>query len=1640
MATLSRKQITLEGTYQRLAPFSRNLVQLCSILYEPSSASTIYQTWNRAGLPAPTRSLGSGKSFAPYLEELQHAGLLTARNQVAQAFVEIVTRHALRTFPTPEHLTSGALLSHPWLDRMPAKASCPRCFSRPKQPALHLPRGPLCLDCAEKEIEWLAASVDVSSWSLEQTRTALSPQAPLLDRFAALFQFHRLWGRFLRATPTEAAPLLGLLAAHLGHRGDPPLDRTVREAAVSAARAVGKPMIPVLSDPVHCADEVTHGNVVRVLAAVAPQDPAARLLIQKAATHEKAEVRRAVVSVAHLLPSDTYWTQIQALKRDPDGDIRAAAYRLGFRSESTDADELLLTLESQFPKSHFHVMAIAALKESRSDVYGYVPTRRENARLLRNLRIALYTGQAVPFLRAWDAWLDEGRQEPDQSDSLARICFHPHDPEWFSSLPPEIQATAISRAMHESPLRLVADPEILEVARALSRREGLSVEVTASLNYDLCTRYLLSGRFEEARFHMQRIDEEGFTAGRAGAVAFMEGRNREAVVLFEKELKELRRRLGKRTNFYTSIVGAFFILALIKEGGSEPLKKAEQFLTSGSVKGYFDQVMPTALESLLALVHVRSHEEDKAKEILRYQPHTINHPWPLFLAALAAFYLEGSLGQDRIDALSRLFIQARDVGQTWLAMECAELLCRVEENTPIRRNYIEKVQSETGMQSFVASLRVEEPWQRSLSALIEITSEADASRALPAATRLVWLVGLHKDSLRLQPLEQKRGARGGWSRGRPVALSRLASGAGLENLTPQDQLLRQAVEREVYRYYSPGHVLNMDKAVPALVGHPHLFLEESPETQVEVVKGDPEIAVSQSGSQLHIRFATPVTTDKHLIIKETPTRFKVLELSEQHRRIARVLGTKGLKVPASAKDQVLTAIAGLSSHMLVHSSVGRAAREIKEVPSDPTPHLHLLPAGAGLRFEMFVRPFGTGGPYLKPGLGAASIIAEVDGTRLQTQRDRKREKELAENLEAACSVLGRLPETERQWVLEDPEECLETLLELKSLQDRGEAVVEWPEGEKLRVTREVSFDQLNLKIRSKAHWFELSGDLQVDQELVFDMRKLLELLQTTESRFVPLGEGQFLALTNELRKRLRDLEYYAERRGKEIRMHPLAALALDDFTGRLPQLDADDGWKDRILSIRDAREMQPVLPSTLKAELRDYQTEGFAWMLRLAHLGIGACLADDMGLGKTLQALSVILSRAAGGPALVVAPTSVCMNWVSETQRFTPTLNPVVFGGTQREELVKRLGAHDLLVCSYGLLQLEAELLSSRTWKTIVLDEAQAIKNILTKRSQAAMSLQGEFKVITTGTPIENHLTEFYTLFNFINPGLLGSLKRFNERFAIPIERYGSREARRRLKKLVQPFILRRLKSQVLEELPPRTDVILRVEMSPEEASFYEALRQHALETLEQDRSPVGQRQLKILAEIMKLRQAACNPKLVHPESPLASSKLQLFGEVVSELLESRHKALVFSQFVTHLQLIRGFLNEKGIDYRYLDGSTPPKERKQQVDDFQAGRGDLFLISLKAGGLGLNLTAADYVIHMDPWWNPAVEDQASDRAHRIGQQHPVTVYRLVTQGTIEEKIVQLHQEKRDLATSLLDGSDLSGRISAEELLQLIREV
>jgi superfamily II DNA or RNA helicase len=1628
--------------YRNLKTSERILLQLLAVIHEPTNPSTILRCLQKSAVEPPGERTNSLSVLAPRLERLMDLKLVDSGYQVHREIIEIVCRDALVLHESfdQENLLANMEDRSSWMREASVKDRCHLCQQRLSRGALRTSSGPMCLECFEINARSVFSREDPSRWPMERVNEALSNGGDLRSRLSLLWQFRKVFPTITSQGVEDWDKTAALLVANLGHDRDNPVGRLVSDAAVEACILLGERVIPHLL----AVDEnswACFAGAVRVAVAL-NKDRREDIdgLLERAVKHPQPEVRRQLASAVRNLSASWAVALKIALNRDRDPSVRKIAFE-GYMHGVPREGSVVSTIPfSALSNSVFGRMARTVREELPSGSPHATSKTMYCHRLLRDLRIGVYFGDltmassAHGFLHTYCGQV-LGRMEP-----ITAICCNPFDPQWFQSQPEWLQVHVATSVSGHTVDTLEPDDDVLSYVMESDLISRVPKAMREKLLKGLCVRLILAGRIEEARKLLDRWGGEVHIAGFRGWVALLEGKIPEAVGEYEADLRELRRTTGKKGAYFADFEGVFFPLALIVLNDPEQLNRVGQLVSAAVSKAIQGSSLWGTYVCLKAIVHTLKMEPDEARECLN----TVRPATPaltVFFGALAAYWLEGVLDQDRVDQLSRLFMGARRIGLHWLAMECAELLRLTEQDTPFRRKSVEKVTTEMGLRSIVASLKIEEPWKRSLKALVHAADVCREIQPETANRRLVWLLGFDEGTagrINLQPLEQKRSVKGEWSRGRAVALARFQKGTGLEPLSPHDQALRDALVRD-YVYYGQEYRFELDKLLPAMVGHPLIFLESSPQVSVEVVKGEPEILVSRAGNLLSISFSTRIPGSRYTLVEETPTRFKVIEVTDEHRRIARILGTSGLRVPSSATEDVLAAIAGISSLVTVHSSIGGTSKDVVEVEADPCPHVHLLPSGQGLRLQVYVRPFSRGGPYLKPGIGAENVLAEIEGTRLQTRRDLKVEAKMADEIEMRCSLLGGLPEVDRHWVIDNPEECLQVLLDLKSLQEEEKALVEWPEGERLRVTREVSFQHLRMRIRSRVDWFEMTGELQLDDDQVMDMKQLIELMQNSPSRFIPLGEGQFLALSQEFHRRLRDLEAFADKRGKELRIHPLASLALGGLTDRLDHLEVDDQWKNRVQSLRDAEQVVPLVPSTLKAELRDYQVEGFRWLARLASLGMGACLADDMGLGKTIQALGVILHRAGLGPTLVVAPTSVCMNWMNEGGRFTPTLNIHPFGGANREDLVRRLGPHDVLVCSYGLLQTEVELLTSVDWNTIVLDEAQAIKNMATKRSQAAMSLNGGFKLITTGTPIENHLGEFYTLFNFINPGLLGSQKRFNNRFAIPIERNGDRDVRKRLKKLIQPFILRRLKSQVLEELPPRTEVVLQVEMSPEESAFYEALRRRALEQLDQDDSPAAQKHIKILAEITKLRQAACNPRLVLPETTLSSSKLQVFGEVVDELIENKHKALVFSQFVGHLGLIREYLDARGVDYRYLDGATPPKERQHQVESFQAGRGDLFLISLKAGGLGLNLTAADYVIHMDPWWNPAVEDQASDRAHRIGQLHPVTVYRLVSRHTIEEKIVRLHQDKRDLASSLLDGSDISGRISAEELLQLIRE-
>ena len=631
------------------------------------------------------------------------------------------------------------------------------------------------------------------------------------------------------------------------------------------------------------------------------------------------------------------------------------------------------------------------------------------------------------------------------------------------------------------------------------------------------------------------------------------------------------------------------------------------------------------------------------------------------------------------------------------------------------------------------------------------------------------------------------------------------------------------------------------------------------------------------------------------------------------------------------------------------------------------------------------------------------------------QRDLAAEKDEAQRLRNQLPI--GLPGNE--WKL-DGEQALTLVNALPELVDAG-VVVHWHQDS----TRLKSLDEeaLSLRIERRQDWFQVEGELSLDEHQILDLRLILRQL-TPGQRTVQLDDKTSLMLSDKLVERLTVLGAMLddEQRINNKLAYPLARLLSVITT------EGDAAWQN----LQQEWQQEVSCPPELLTALRDYQKEGVRWMATLAHHGFGACLADDMGLGKTLQALIVLRMRQHLGPALVVVPKSVVTNWQEEVARFAPELEVVVFDHpAERETLIQGARAGQIVLVNYGMLGSLSQALKSRRWSSMVLDEAQQIKNAGTQRAKLLFQLDGDFRLALSGTPIENHLGELWSLFSFINPGLLGSLGEFKRRFGKAVK---DPQHMAMLRAVISPFILRRLKQQVLTELPDKTEIIHHISLSPEERQLYEATRR---EVVQQVQSADGRALMHVLSGLTRLRRLCCSPQLVMPEWSQTSSKLDEAMALLDEAIDGGHRVLVFSQFVDLLSLLRSRIEQRQWDYCYLDGGCSAKSRQESILRFRHETVPLFLISLKAGGTGLNLTQADTVLHLDPWWNPAVEDQASDRAHRMGQTQPVTVYRLVCEQTVEEKIVALHDEKRALADGLLSGQSEVKGLDVESLRALL---
>lgn len=931
----------------------------------------------------------------------------------------------------------------------------------------------------------------------------------------------------------------------------------------------------------------------------------------------------------------------------------------------------------------------------------------------------------------------------------------------------------------------------------------------------------------------------------------------------------------------------------------------------------------------------------------------------------------------------------------------------------------------------------------------------EREQALPE--RLLWNYRSSASAIEKLTLcwQQGRKRGDGWKKPQPVSSEKMTSYRRLIS-SPNEARAFNAYEQSVrVSYLTYSHYRDASyvvRTLEELIDNPCVTVDEEPATVHPTAL---HLILAEEGDSYILRQFIPAKTDRFSLQVENngfvacfkptaknPTHeLYVGRCNESQHRILKALAEDPLKFKKAKLPTYLPKLLQLSKQIPIIFP----EQDFGAVRQDTTRPVLLLRWYSSGQIDLGLRVLDAQSRLFRPGAGPLVYQQSTDNEIVQWRRDPAAEIHSARDIANRLDISDLLDQSTWFVSISEFKQAFKLLTDLEELGDEVELRWDKKTEEQPSILGTLTSKNVRVRLTNKRDWFGLEGDCLFDKKQLSLNDVLDGVLQNRwetngEGGFVQIGKGQWAQISKSLFRQLRRLADHSHSERGKRKVAITAAEAVEDLVQSEAQIEAPPSWEKTLERLHTAKSLQPVVPSGLKAELRDYQKEGFAWMRRLAELGIGGVLADDMGLGKTVQTLAVLIDRQAAGPTLIVAPTSLGFNWSREVERFAPELRPHIYRETDRNEFLKNIGPGDLVIASYGLVLRDSDALEKVSWGTLVLDEAQAIKNSEAKTTKAVTSLKADWKIALTGTPVENHLGELWSIFKAISPGLLGSWDQFRNKFAAPIERDNCPHRREALTELLRPFILRRTKKAVLQELPDRTETNLYVDLTAEERNRYNQLRLTALTDLSQkdESQNAGEYRLQLLALLTKLRQSACHAGLIDDNWNGSSSKLELMLEKLDELTSEGHRALIFSQFTSHLAKIRSALDQRKVEYLYLDGSTPAKQRGELVDRFQNGEGSAFLISLKAGGTGLNLTAADYVIHMDPWWNPAVEDQATDRAHRIGQTNPVMVYRIIARDTIEEEILRLHDSKRDLVAGILDGTSSAAKLSSEQLVALIR--
>ena len=912
-----------------------------------------------------------------------------------------------------------------------------------------------------------------------------------------------------------------------------------------------------------------------------------------------------------------------------------------------------------------------------------------------------------------------------------------------------------------------------------------------------------------------------------------------------------------------------------------------------------------------------------------------------------------------------------------------------------------------------------------------------------AERRLIYFL----DGLWLKNIvEQTRRDDGSWDSGISVSRKQFLN-EGFESMNEADRKVAAKMRVRVVDKPEASILFEELGASERLfVGEP--YTQPFQPAEVEVVM--PSIRFKTVGSEINVSSNVSLDSnlripDKCIVSTEEFGKYKAIMLNDLQRDVlTRALSSPVLPIQAAAEVKILSerleGILDVECELMnadcIQTREGTGTIAIRITPDEQNKNFNV---------QMLAAPLPEGKVRFPAGEGEDIIYDQCDGHTIAVTRDLATEQVNYELLHKfICDEIGDVFTDFMTAELSSPQSLL-TLLEF-AFEHQSTYMLEWPLGRELKFKGVMKPADVDVQVTTNMDWFKVQGNVHIPGTTCSFEDLLAMYRQAEYDGYIKIGDNEFMKMTEALKKNIEQLDnviagYDKSSKSQLVGKYDVGRLAeiLGDDGGLHAQLDED--FIGLLKKMREAYDSTPEVPATLNATLRDYQKEGFEWMARLTSWGAGACLADDMGLGKTIQTIALMLHRAEQGPSLVVAPKSLILNWENELHKFAPTLNSVNFNNEKnKKQAIADAKAGDVFISTYGVLVTQKDILTSRQWNVICLDEAHSIKNRMTRTSRSAMALKGDAKVILTGTPLQNHLGEMWNLFQFINPGMLGPWQQFVDKY---IKSPWDDMVQKELKDRTLPFILRRTKNEVLADLPEKISYEQMVELSPEELQIYEKIRKDVELKFKKHKTTAEKEeaaalQIGFFQELTRLRLLANSVSLVYPEWKPESSKIAALRDILTSLhQENGNRVLIFSQFTSFLSQIGAMMKDAGFDYLYLDGQTPLDERQRLVDSFQARESQFFLISLKAGGLGLNLTAANYVILMDPWWNPSIEDQATDRAHRLGQERNVTVIRLVSANTIEEKILKLHEQKQDLSDKILEGTSASAALTMDEVLDMV---